>query len=647
MTDTHDVRATFSVSGLSDELHVLQFEAAEAVSELYELHLVVASTASQIAFSSVVGQAGLLTITRDAKKRYLHGIVGGFQQQDQGRNFTVYQITLVPKVWRLLHRADCRIFQDLTTEKIVEKVLKAAGIDASTYEIKLENNTPTATWEYCVQYRESDWAFISRLLEEMGFFYFFAHSDSGHKLIIANNYQFHPAISGELKVPFHGPSAQLPGAEHISRFFFRENVRSGKVTLNDFNPLKPSLSLESVNEAGQDTSLEVYDYPGEFGVPKAGKARATTKLQSIQATRRQGFGDSDCIRLTAGYYFELTNHFRDDLTDKRYMLTRVTHLGEKQQDLEAGAVSSRIQYSNSFQCIPRSTPYRPQEITPKPTATGVQTAVVVGKQGEEEIYTDQYGRVKVQFHWDRVGKNDDNSSCWIRVSQIWASQGWGAMWIPRVGDEVVVDFIEGDPDRPIIAGRLYHAQNMPPYVLPDKKTVSTIKSNSSLGGGGFNEIRFEDKKGKEELFTHAQRNATHVVKRNMSTRVGAAQSLSVGGSQTNTITKDVKTTIKEGDLTYKITEGKREVTIKGDDSLTLETGNRTVVITAGTHTLKAQGEIKQESSTSISSTAPAIKINGATSVEVTSPSIKLTAGASSITMGPAMIELKSPLIKLN
>ena len=568
MTDsqTNDVRATFTVTDLTDKLHVLQFEAYEAVSELFEVHLVVASAASQIAFSSVVGKAGLLTITRDSGTRYFHGMVSAFQQQDHGRKFTVYQVSLVPRVWRLLHRADCRIFQELTTEKIVTKVLDAAGIDSSTYEIKLENNTPTPTWNYCVQYRETDWAFISRLLEEMGFFYFFQHTGAGHKLTIGNNYQFHPTISGEASVTCHEPSPLLPDAEQIIRFFFRENIRSGKVTLHDFNPLKPSLNLRSAKESGQDASLEVYDFPGEYGIPKVGEQRATTRLQSIQAMRRVGHGDSDCIRLAAGHHFKLTAHFRADLTDKQYMLTRVTHHGDKNQDLESGAVSERIQYSNSFHCIPRKVPFRPLEISPKPTAVGVQTAVVVGKKGEE-IHTDQYGRVKVQFHWDRKGKKDEHSSCWIRVSQIWASQGWGGMWIPRIGDEVIVDFIEGDPDRPIIAGRVYHAQNMPPYVLPDKKTVSTIKSNSSLGGGGYNEIRFEDEKGSEEVFTHAQKDQNEVVRNNMSTRVGNNQSLNVGHDRTKTIVRDETTKVGRN----------RTETVVQDETITI-TGNRTEIV---------------------------------------------------------------------
>ena len=229
-------------------------------------------------------------------------------------------------------------------------------------------------------------------------------------------------------------------------------------------------------------------------------------------------------------------------------------------------MSERIQYSNSFHCIPRKVPFRPLEISPKPTAVGVQTAVVVGKKGEE-IHTDQYGRVKVQFHWDRKGKKDEHSSCWIRVSQIWASQGWGGMWIPRIGDEVIVDFIEGDPDRPIIAGRVYHAQNMPPYVLPDKKTVSTIKSNSSLGGGGYNEIRFEDEKGSEEVFTHAQKDQNEVVRNNMSTRVGNNQSLNVGHDRTKTIVRDETTKVGRN----------RTETVVQDETITI-TGNRTEIV---------------------------------------------------------------------
>ena len=232
-------------------------------------------------------------------------------------------------------------------------------------------------------------------------------------------------------------------------------------------------------------------------------------------------------------------------------------------DLDAGVLDQRMSYSNTFHCIPAEVPFRPPRVTRKPHVQGVQTAIVVGPPGEE-IYTDEHARVKVQFHWDRQGKNDDKSSCWIRVSQLWAGQGWGAVWLPRIGHEVIVDFIEGDPDRPIITGRVYHAQNVPPYPLPDEKTKSTIKSDSTIGGGGSNEIRFEDKKDAEEIYTHAQKDQNEVVENDMTTKVGRDQTITVGQDRTRTIDRDETIAVK----------GKRTETVDKDETVTVK-GART------------------------------------------------------------------------
>ena len=326
-----------------------------------------------------------------------------------------------------------------------------------------------------------------------------------------------------------------------------------------------------------------------------------------------GEGDSDCTRLLPGHHFKLTDHYRKDLTDRAYMVTRVLHLGEKHQDLEAGAVSARIRYSNSFRCMPRRTPFRPQLLTPKPTARGVQTAIVVGPPGEE-IHTDQHGRVKVQFHWDREGNHDDTSSCWLRVSQMWASRGWGAVWIPRVGDEVIVDFIEGDTDRPIVVGAVYNAHNPPPHALPENKTVSTIKSNSSPGGGGFNEVRMEDRRGAEELYTHAQRDHTAVVRRNMATRVGQDMFVKTGRDQYITVGRD------------------REIDVERNEHLAVDGEKRATV--AGPYTV----EVKDNMSITSARTIAIQATNG----------FEMSCGGSMIKIGPGGIDIQSgSQVKIN
>ena len=603
-SEKKDVLVTFDVDGLSDELHIMQFQGEEAVSKLFQFSLVLASESSDITFDDVVGKNAVLTLSGEFGKRHFHGIISRFQQKEQARRFTVYHATLVPRVWRLNLRHDCRIFQPPN-----QRILETSSNDSKSilyqvvnkfkveYKVHLQGNKPSAKRIYCVQYREADWAFVSRLLEEEGFFYFFEHQEKKHVLHIGNDYQCHPELPGNsATVPFHTQGGgQTPGTEHIYALSYMERIRSGHVVVTDYNFEKPSLSLQSKpgKKADKDHDLEVYDPVGLFEVPETGKSLAEVRLKQHQAGREELEGQSDCIRFTSGHVFTLDKHPRKELNKNKFMLTSVSHFGQKHQDLESGAVSQRIRYHNSFRCIRRKTPFVPHQLTPKPRVQGPQTAVVVGPSSEE-IYTDKHGRVKVQFHWDRLGKNDENSSCWIRVSQLWAGQSWGAMWIPRIGHEVIVDFLEGDPDRPIITGRVYHAQNPPPYTLPAEKTKSTIKSNSSKGGGGSNEIRFEDKKGSEEIYTHAQKDQNEKVENNMSTSVGNDQSISVGhdrkvtteNDETITITKGKRVrTVKVGTDEVKVETAKRTVTVKSDSTLNVTSGARLVKVDTKGYTL--------------------------------------------------------------
>ena len=530
--NAHSVQARFAVNGLKQGLHLIGCSGTEAVSELFEFQVTLAvPTPQELDLDEVIGQAALLTLVGEGAPRYVHGMVSAMEQGERVRDYTVYHATLVPQLWRLLHRQDCRIFQDASVEQIVQQVLEAAGVPADAYDIKLEGNQPTPTLEYCVHFRESDWAFISRILEGAGFYYYFVHDAERCVLVVANNYQFHPPVPGEKEVRYHEPSPTIPSGEFIHTLSQRRCITSTRVALDDFNPLTPSVSLRSSHGEEAGDALEVFDYPGVHRTPAEGAKRATTRLQELRVPRQIVRGGSDCLRLIPGHYYTLDHEQAKGLHGQDFMLTEVRHRVEKHEDLGAGALDERARYSNAFVSIPRKVPFRPARRTPKPSVRGVQTAIVCGPGGEE-IYTDKYGRVKVQFHWDRHGQRDARSSCWIRVSQSWASQGWGAMFLPRIGDEVIVDFVDGDLDRPIITGRVYHARNMPPCTLPDDKSRSTIKSNSTPGGGGFNEIRFEDKKGAEEVYTHAERDQNEVVNNNKSTSVGADQSVTVGHDQT-------------------------------------------------------------------------------------------------------------------
>lgn len=532
-------RFLFEVEGLSQTLRVVRFAGQEGLSELFRFEMIIASEEGALAFDDMIGKPALLTMRADeGEPRYVHGLVARVRQGDFGKKLTTYHLTIVPRAWRLLHRHDCRIFQALTAPDIIKKVLEGAGLAAST-DFRFAVQATYVAREYCVQYRESDWAFISRLMEEEGIFYFFKHEADKHVLTLADRPSVHEPIAGESTVKFKPPLGALSKGEHIHRFHYAEEIRSGKVTIRDYDFKKPGLLLESKGAGASFADLEIYDHPGDYVLPATGDALAAIRLEERTSLRKQGEGESACERLVPGSTFTLSEHSREAL-NREYLVTRIEHEGAEPAMAESGVETPR--YENRFEVIPSDVPFRPALTTPRPTVKGVQSAVVVGPAGEE-IYTDEHGRVKVQFFWDRLGKKDDKSSCWIRVSQVWAGEGWGAMHIPRVNQEVLVDFYEGDPDRPIIVGRVYHGTNVPPYALPANKTRSTIKSNSTPGGNGSNELRFEDKAGSEEIYLHGQKDWTIAIENDKNQTIGHDETLSVGNDRTAEVGHDQKESI--------------------------------------------------------------------------------------------------------
>jgi len=341
----------------------------------------------------------------------------------------------------------------------------------------------------------------------------------------------------------------------------RQGIRPDKVTTDAFNFKKPDLDLASEAEGPDDPGLEIYEYPGLYDVPADGSGLMNMGLERWQSGRKQAWGQGRCVRQTAGQLFTLGQHPRDDF-NREFMLTRIEHFGSQPLMGEVTDGAS-MGYENRFLCMPSDVPYRPPQRSPKPTVNGVQTAVVVGPSGEE-IHTDEHGRVKVQFHWDREGKNDDKSSCWIRVAQAWAGTSWGAMFIPRIGNEVVVTFLEGDPDRPLIVGSVYHGTNVPPYGLPDNKTKSTIKTNSSAGGEGSNELCFEDKKGEEEIFLHGQKDWNTVIENDATQEVKNDELLKVGNNRMKEVVKDQGE--KVGGNKAIAVDGNHDEQIKGNET---------------------------------------------------------------------------------
>ncbi|MCY0995345.1 type VI secretion system tip protein VgrG [Nannocystis sp. ILAH1] len=486
-------------------LHVVRFTGQEGISEQFRFAVEVAS-AAEIDPETFVGQPALLTIQGLDVDRVVHGIVCEAEYIGATRYLQRYELIVEPWAHRLHHRHDCRIFQDKTTQQIVTEVLTKAGLPRDWFRFSLTGTY--APRNYCVQYRESDLAFVSRLLEEDGIFYFYEHEQSRHVWVMADHVGAHGPIPGTSTVWFNRPNNLVQDREHVKELQIGSRVRTGKVTLRDLNLHRPDQSMEVKEAAKYSPELEQYDFPGEYqdpgrAGPHQGQTMARIRLEAHQATRRQAVGTSDCPRLFAGAVMTLVGHPHEELNGE-YRLVRVEHKGEQPQALQEDA-SGEMSYHNSFTATELKVPFRPTRTTPRPAVRGVQTATVVGPAGEE-IHTDEHGRVRVQFHWDREGEHDERSTCWVRVSQAWAGHGWGAMFLPRIGHEVLVDFIEGDPDRPIITGRIYHGMNETPYTLPEHKTRSTIKSDSSIGGGGYNELRFEDKKNGEQIFLHAERN---------------------------------------------------------------------------------------------------------------------------------------------
>ena len=527
---------------LGDDVLLLQsFTGNEGISRLFRFHLDLLSENNAISFDDIVGQNVTISVTlADQSLRYFNGFVSRFAQSGSDARFTHYQMEVVPWLWFLTRNADCRIFQNMTIPDIIELVLAGAGF--SDFKSSL-----TGTYqprEYCVQYRETDFNFVSRLMEHAGIFYFFEHENGKHTLVMADSTSAFQPCPGQSTAQYNQAGGGLDVEDVVTGWNMEQELRTGKYSVTDYNFKTPSTSLMSsettVVKVDGNTDYEMYDYPGDHLTQSEGGVVAKLRMQEEEASNTVINGSSICRAFTSGYQFDLEDHYRDDM-NKSYILTEVQHVADEGGSYNLTGGGAGESYSNHFTCIKADAdvPFRPPRVTPKPFVQGPQTARVVGKAGEE-IWVDNYGRVIVQFYWDREGQRNENSSCWIRTSQPWAGGNWGAIWIPRIGQEVIVSFLEGDPDRPIITGRVYNAEEMPPYALPDNQTVSTFKSRSSKGGGAanFNEIRFEDKKGNEQIFINAERDMDQRVEVDSREFIGSNRHLNVGANQTENIGAD-------------------------------------------------------------------------------------------------------------
>ncbi|NPE56023.1 type VI secretion system tip protein VgrG, partial [Dickeya dadantii] len=568
MANSTGLQFTVKVGALPDTTFaVVDFELSEALNQPFALSLNLASSQPGIDFGAVLDQPCELLVWYEGElQRRVSGIVSRFAQGDTGFRRTRYQAEVRPALWRLGLRTNARIFQTQKPDAIISTLLEEAGITDYAFALRHDH----AVREYCVQYRESDLAFINRLAAEEGLFYFHEFEAGKHRVVFADDAG---ALAKGPELFFNLATQGLSEGAYVRRFRYAEAVSTAEVALKDYSFKTPAYGLlhnkMSSELAHQRESYQHFDYPGRFKQDPSGKAFTGYRLDALRAGAMTGNGESNAAELRPGSSFTLTEH-PNPAFNLAWQVVAVTHSGQQPQALEEESGGEPTTLSNSFEVVKGSTTWR-AALPYKPMVDGPQIATVVGPAGEE-IYCDEFGRVKLQFPWDRYGASDDQSSCWVRVSQGWAGGQYGLIAIPRIGHEVVVSFLEGDPDQPIVTGRTFHATNPSPYPLPASKTRTSLRT-STHKGAGFNELRFEDQTGQEEVFIHAQKDMNTVVLNNRSTAVNASHTENVGGDQTVVVQHNQTVSVKEnqvteiqGEQTVAVTQN-RHTTVDDNESL--------------------------------------------------------------------------------
>jgi type VI secretion system VgrG family protein len=466
--------------------------AKEELSRQFEYELYLLSPNRDINLDDVLGKSVTVKLELDDEKvRSFSGYVTRLALVGMHGRYYAYRAMVRPWLWMLTRTTNCRIFQEKNVPDILKEVFaKHSGIA----DVKFELTESYSPWDYCVQYRETDFDFVSRLMEHEGIYYFFKHTEGRHTMVIADSYSAHTAANGG-EIPFIEEERLVRvERQHISDWSISHELQAGKYAMTDYDFEKPSVDLQVKSRIKRDHAMaeyEHYDYPGDYLERGDGEVYVRTRIEEVQAKFERVQGKTNSRSLATGYLFSLTSHPRDDQNTEYLVVSAEYEL--KSPEYEAtGASATGAEYHCTFSALNSHQPFRAERITPKPIVQGPQTALTVGPSGET-IHTDKFGRVKVQFHWDRYGKKDDKSSCWIRVSQNWGGKGWGGMFIPHVGQEVIVQFLEGDPDMPLITGRVYNAENMPPVELPGGKTQSIIRDH------GANEIKMQGEAGKQSI----------------------------------------------------------------------------------------------------------------------------------------------------
>ncbi|PQJ42684.1 type VI secretion protein VgrG [Vibrio campbellii] len=540
----NDVDFTFDVSGFSGAFKVESFRITETVSSPFEMNLTVLSDDDAITFEALSRKMGVLSLFGQGvgTARQFNGSISELRYLGSGRRFSRYHITLVPHLWFLTQRQDCRIFQMQAAPDIIRQVFDDAGMSDYRFELSAQYEAK----EYVLQYRENDQHFVQRLMAEHGLWYYFEHNEAGHTMVIVDSNDAIPElISSPTNASYLGPviyhaqGGGTPDREHIFDLEQAHRTRTGIVSYGDYNYLTPKIPQGKSADEGPNFDLQRYDYLGRYTSPDLGQQRVTEWMSEYTVDSHQIEAASDIMRLTAGYSFDISQHPRSGI-NRDYLMLTVMHTGFNPRVHEEEASDEPTTYHNQFVCLPRDVTFRAPKMA-SPVVDGPQTAVVVGPAGEE-IYTDEYGRIKVQFHWDRYAQSDEHSSCWLRVSQSMAAPNWGAVYLPRIGHEVIVTFLEGDPDRPLVTGAVYNGLHTPPYPLPENKTRTVFRTQSHKAEG-YNEMYFEDQSDQEEVHFRAQKDMKTKVLNNRYRDIGNDEELKVGNNQENNILGDRKEVI--------------------------------------------------------------------------------------------------------
>jgi type VI secretion system secreted protein VgrG len=579
-----------------DVLAIVRFDATEGLSQLFEFRIECLSEQGNIDFDQAIAQQCTVKLKMFKPEREFSGILVEAQWTGIRYDHHTYQLVLRPWLWLLGRTTDSRIFQDKKAPDIIKEVFNDRGFN--DFESKLSEESSCPQLEYCVQYRETDLNFVSRLMEQHGIYYFFKHEGGKHTLVLADSKSSHSAVPGLATVPLRAGTGEFISEEqHLTGWVSARRFRTGKVELNDYNYEKPTaqmLSDAQASERYQRSNMEFYDYPGKYNNKSDGERYAKIQLQSEQAMDHRRYGEGLSPGLFPGGLTTLDEH-PESSENKEYLIVQGSHTYVAEHYRSTSSPGSGEVYAGSYEFLPSDRPFRAPIVTPKPLIHGIQTAKVVTKDdnSSEEIDVESLTEIYVRFYWDRKKKR----SCKLRVAQVWSGKKWGGQFIPRVGQEAVIEFLEGDPDRPLVVGTVYNDDYKPPYDLPDKKNIAGIKSDSTKGSGGYNEWNFDDTKNSEKIGLHAEKDYQLVIRH--------AETRTIGENFGSGVSRD--TTLKNGDDQLDIQNGSQAVKISKDQTVNVM------------KTISVSANIK----------------------------IEITVGPSKITLEPSGITIEAPTININ